>query len=659
MISDTKKRRLDMVIRGFNLGVSLSYNNNGSWESLDWDGDNTWSFADSKGLHVKLFLSEEDGHINYELKLDSIFETQIRLQLSLDGEEDLFHLIPCNIHGDNNIENAQLNEYPILKTGYDHISCSPFWEFRADRSSNCASILCCRNGAVGIFIEPYSNAEEGRFIRNGVFVGLPDKFGVSLGYSNYPVTYVNKRTWAEPTNMPVKRSGAKGAIYAFRGNGRQMAHNIVREIYYNMREKPDFHKTYEEAAKGLFNSFLTVNWSEEYQNYSNQKCRVPEDAILKPWRPLVEIGWTGGGIIAYSLLAAQYALGLDSSCYQNKKSPHVILEEIVSCYNEKSGLLNDITKPYSPKSSNPVNGWWAGFGIANDCHCAYTNGSALFYLFKCIVFLKEHYGEEHDDWIKIGVKVLDTVIGLQREDGAFGYTYSRYEKKVLDWDGFAGCWFTAACAYVYKLVRNKKYLDAADRSIRYYLYFVDNLNCWGTPMDTWKSVDEEGNLAFIKAAKLMHELTGEEEYLDMLESGISYDYLWKYCFRARPEYPPLKDSPWNSCGGPVTSISNPHIHPMGMIVASDIKYLAEKTGDVYHKMRWEDTISWAMNTLELYPDITGYGRYGVMTERYCPSDGLTIENYSNGAVSSLWFSYNGWAAANTMEAIAEIILNRR
>ena len=58
-----------------------------------------------------------------------------------------------------------------------------------------------------------------------------------------------------------------------------------------------------------------------------------------------------------------------------------------------------------------------------------------------------------------------------------------------------------------------------------------------------------------------------------------------------------------------------------------------------------------MQCLELYPDISGYGRYGLLTERYCPSDGLTTEQYSDGTHASLWFSYNGWAGANMLEAM--------
>jgi predicted dehydrogenase len=66
-----------------------------------------------------------------------------------------------------------------------------------------------------------------------------------------------------------------------------------------------------------------------------------------------------------------------------------------------------------------------------------------------------------------------------------------------------------------------------------------------------------------------------------------------------------------------------------------------------------DCVNWLMATMELYPDTMGYSRYGVLSERTCPSDGLVIERYSDGTPCSTWFSYNGWAAANALEASTE------
>jgi hypothetical protein len=257
----------------------------------------------------------------------------------------------------------------------------------------------------------------------------------------------------------------------------------------------------------------------------------------------------------------------------------------------------------------------------------------------------------------VALRVLDSAVQLQRGDGAFGYIFSGSEKKVVDWDGFAGCWFAAALVRAWRLTDQAVYRDSAAGALKYYHAFVKNLACWGSPMDTFKSIDSEGNLAFIRAARLMHESTGEAVYLDMLSDGAHYEYLWRYGFRARPQCRPLKDSNWNSCGGSLTSVSNPHIHPMSVVVTEDLRYLSKMTNDSYHAMRAEDGMAWLMNTLELYPKVTGYGEYGVLSERTCPSDGLLAEVfYDDHSPASTWWSYNAWAAGSAMEALAERIL---
>ena len=167
-------------------------------------------------------------------------------------------------------------------------------------------------------------------------------------------------------------------------------------------------------------------------------------------------------------------------------------------------------------------------------------------------------------------------------------------------------------------------------------------------------MDEEGNLAFVRGTRLLYEVTGEKKYLEHLEAGACYEYLWRYAYAAKPENAPLKEG-WNSCGGSVTSISNPHIHPMGVIIDGDLRYLAAAAGDDYHKMRADDSTAWMMQNLELYPEKSGYGQYGITSERFCPSDGLVTERYSDGRPYSSWFTFNLWATANVLEAIMDLL----
>jgi hypothetical protein len=680
-------------LNGFVMELQLSASRLGGWITLPLTKSDRGFRFDDKGISGELTLRRSNDRIAYRLGFSSDRRTRIRLQLSLLDQTDLLHLIPSNIHGDNNAAHVRQGEFPCLTTARPwEKNCASRWEFRADRASHPVSMLCCTRAAAGVSIDPYSDCDEvdDGFIRNGVFAALPNAFGVSLGYGNDPLTFNEKTDFRPATADLVHRASANGTIWALAGNGRTMAHRIIRDLHERMREVPKHKNNERDALRALADAFVTVNWSPELGQYTNRKCSVPVDRTLKPWRAIVEIGWTGGSMLAYPFLLAERIF----PDLRFPKGSKQIFDEICSGYEEGSGFINDAALNRFVKNrpdgwnDSEINGWWSGFlPQTRGNHCAYTQAHAAYYLLRAAAttlgaMLQAEFvfsvgatpaspirGAERatqasplqkcGHWNDVALRILDTAMELQRDDGAFGYIFSSREKKVVDYDGFAGCWFAAALALAWKITADTRYRDSAARSMDYYATFVRDLACWGTPMDTFKSVDSEGNLAFIRAARLMHEFTGEEKYLQMLRDGAHYEYLWRYGFRTRPECPPLKGSNWNSCGGSITSVSNPHIHPMSVVATDDLEYLSRVSDDPYHQQRADDGIAWLMNTMELYPDITGYGQYGVLSERTCPSDGLLSERFADdGSPSSTWFSYNAWAAGSAMEALAERILAR-
>src|SRR5579872_2488910 len=174
-------------LNGFAIGLSLAASQQGNWLNLPLTATaGTYKFS-HKGIEGQLHLIPERDHLKYNLDFTSPFRTRLRLRAHLQDQQNLFHLIPGNIHGDNNAPHVRPGEFPCLTASRPaERNCAPLWEFRADRASHPVSILCCDRGAVGISIEPYSNSAEADdgFIRNGLFAALPDSFGVSLGYGN-------------------------------------------------------------------------------------------------------------------------------------------------------------------------------------------------------------------------------------------------------------------------------------------------------------------------------------------------------------------------------------------------------------------------------------------------------------------------------------------
>ena len=650
-----------LAIGGFSLDLAVWAFRYGDWIELPLRAAGAGATFDHRQVRGELQLTPHDGRTDYRLRLDSTVRTRLRLSLALDEAAGLFHLIAGNIHGDNNARLVRPNEFPVLASDRrEERNRSPLWEFQADRSSHPVSILCCDRGAVGIAIDPYSDcpdADDG-FVCNGLFAALPNRFGVSLGYGNDPLTFNNKTHFSAATSHLCRSAEARGTIYAVPGN-RRSAHAIIRNLHQRHREVPGFERSYRDALQGLSDAFIGINYDESLGQYTNRKCGVPTDTALQPWRCIVEIGWTGGSMLAYPFALAERLL----PGVRFPKSPAAILDQICSGWNDQTGLINDTCVNRFTRqipegwNKSDMNGWWSGqrVPLTRDNHCAYTNAHAAYYLLQSVAG-----GGSGELWRTTALRVLDTVIDLQRDDGAYGYIFSGKRKEVLDYEGFAGCWFAAAMPLAWKLTGEGRYLDSGRRAMAYYHPFVAGLAAWGTPMDTCKSVDSEGNLAFVRAARLMHEATGQPECLDMLLDAANYEYLWRYGFRTRPEAPPLKGSSWNSCGGSITSVSNPHIHPMSVVVTRDLEYLALQTGDAYHQQRADDGMAWLMNTMELYPKVTGYGRYGVLSERTCPSDGLLEERFrDDGCPSSTWWSYNAWAAGSAMEAIAEQMLAGR
>ncbi|MBN2852240.1 MAG: hypothetical protein JXQ23_05825 [Clostridia bacterium] len=593
---------------------------------------------------------QDNQTITYQLDFDKPYDTSVLIEIRLLNEKELFHLIPCNIHGDNNLINARPGYFPNLTDQYPEFpTSSEVWEFRADRASHPVSIITCQNGSIGITVDPYITDSE-TIIRNGVYAQLPDIAGVSIGYQNRPLTFTNKENMTASTNNKLRKAAISGKIYLSREYGRLSCHKIIQRVYQTYHEMPVYKNTLSDYLNGFLDSYEKINWSDEMNAFTNMSCHLPGDPVLKPWRPLLGIGWTGTSILIYPLLMAQILLHEDNSFTQKLLR---LLDEMSTRINPESGLFYDLVRPYK---GSDVNGWWAGY-LVKDCHCAYTNGNGIYYLLKSFKLMEKYKHIRKEAWLQSALTALDSIILLQKENGNFGYTYSTLKREMLDDKGFAGCWFIPSLALAYEITGLQKYLDSAIKGLHYYHQFVKELTCYGTPMDTYKSIDQEGNLAFIRGARHLHEITKNTVFLKYLEDSANYEYLWRYSFKANPECPPLKGSQWNSCGGSVTSVSNPHIHPMGVTVTSDLLYLYRATRDEYHRERALDGLYWGLQTADLYPSVTGYGKLGVMTERYCPSDGLTVEQYENGEKSSIWFTFNGWASASVLEGLCESVLN--
>lgn len=115
----------------------------------------------------------------------------------------------------------------------------------------------------------------------------------------------------------------------------------------------------------------------------------------------------------------------------------------------------------------------------------------------------------------------------------------------------------AALAYYCYLFHDKEMFKGLIKSEEhYYDAFVKKLQCYGGPLDTEKAIDSEGILAYIRAVRLLHMITGRDMYLNHLRDALCYEFSFKFCYNSPVKVPPLSRIGWSSCGGSITSVAN-------------------------------------------------------------------------------------------------------
>ena len=176
--------------------------------------------------------------------------------------------------------------------------------------------------------------------------------------------------------------------------------------------------------------------------------------------------------------------------------------------------------------------------------------------------------------------------------------------------------------------------------------------CYGAPLDTDKAVDSEGILAYIRAVRYLHQITGEDKYLEHMRAALDYEFTFKFCYNSPIQVPPLSRIGWSSCGGSITSTANPHIHPMSSTIVDEMLYYVGQTKEPYVRSRLEDTVLWGCQTFNTYDGEYDYGEKGWMSERFCYSQGLVVQPYEDGSLASTWFALMPWAGSSVIEGLA-------
>ena len=265
---------------------------------------------------------------------------------------------------------------------------------------------------------------------------------------------------------------------------------------------------------------------------------------------------------------------------------------------------------------------------------------------------KENQGVIHEDWLHLAGTVIERINREMNTDYEYPFSMSEKTGAGIEYDSMGSAWCLAATAKYEQVTDDRGYMDLLRRSeAHYFNAFIKKVECYGGPLDTDKAVDSEGVLSYIRAVRIMHELTGENILLDHLRDALYYEFTFKLGYNTHVLVRPLSEINWSSCGGSITSVANPHIHPMSSTVISEMRYYLRFRDDQYVKSRMEDTIGWSLQTFNTKDGEYGYGRVGWMSERFCFCEGLLTETYPDGEPASTWFALMPWASGSIIEGL--------
>lgn len=607
-------------------------------------------------FHAKVWISNKN-----KIKWSGIIHVELQFK-----KINPRYFLPAFMYGRNRGECPKnvFNEFPRLREGLNRPA-SSWWMVRGDRLSHPVALVYDTDKIYGFSSSPYfvsSNGIkqqwkpeiEGTFYQyTGYTCSLGrGTVGYTLGYENAPWLFVKSRDVRERSPLtdncfelePGETVQIELDLYEFDAHTELGINDVIEEVYYHYHQKPRKISDIRTAISDLAQAVYLDAWLPEDLSYSGQVFE-DENGDEYKYNKIISITWTNGLSVATPMLMA--ALRLENEPMR-QQALSCITNLIKHCLNPATGL------PYEAyndgKWSN--HGWWFD-GMHTPGHSSYLCGQSLFYILKAYDYERRIKSCIHEDWLTFVKEILMKVEKTKNTDDEYPFILSEKTGAGIEYDAFSGAWCMAALAYYCFLTGDMTYIDSLKKSERHYHEaYIRHMECYGAPLDTDKATDSEGILAYIKAIRFLHAVTGEEYYLQHMRDAICYEFSFKFCYNSPIKVPPLSRIGWSSCGGSVTSISNPHIHPMSSNIIDELLYFVENSKDKYVEDRMKDTIDWGCQTYNTYDKEYDYGKKGWMSERFCNSEGLLSQKYKDGSIASTWFCLMPWASGAIIEGLA-------
>ena len=623
-------------------------------------------YEDMSVFGLSARVSEADAKSGYikadvEISATTDFEGVIRIGLQIGSESSRFYL-PGFMYGTNRGEAPLKTDSltPRLRLDED-FPASPWWMVRGDRLSHPCALAFSDGRMRGFAASPYYLRTDGEVSewypgKTGDFCQYAG-FGCSLekgevwytlGYENAPYLFTDSHKYSEREPLSdncfeIKKGGKISItmhLFDHESEDERGIHKALTRVYDLYHEEPRKCRTPAETIKDISTAIARDAWLADRHTYSGFVFDKPEGY---EYRILPSISWTNGLSATVPMLMSAHTLGDETMRAQALDSiSHIVATSI----NPVNGL------PFTAE----VDGVWGNRGWWYDKqptpgHAAYLVGQSVYLLLKAYEWEK-NAGHEHSDWLEFAGKVIAVTELSRNSDGEYPYIFSDRTGAGLSYDSFSGAWCMAAAAYYSYITGESRYLEGIRKSEKWYHEtYICRQECYGGPLDIDKNIDSEGILSYIRAVRFLHEITGDEILLDHMRDALYYEFTFKFCYNSPIKVPPLSSVGWSSSGGSITSVTNPHIHPMSSSVIGEMKYYLGFRDDAYVAGRLNDTILWSCQCHNTYDREFDYGKTGWMSERFCHSQGLLTEHYPDGSVASTWFALMPWACGSILEGL--------
>ncbi|MGI6188332.1 MAG: hypothetical protein ACOYI1_01200 [Caldicoprobacteraceae bacterium] len=592
----------------------------------------------------------------------SLWRGVIRISLSVDASEPRFFL-PGFMYGTNRGEAplSVASKCPRLRKN-GHFPTSPWWMVRSDRLSHPCAFAYGNGRLIGFAASPYFVYSDNQ--RKPWKPGIQGEFDqytgfgcslesgevwYTLGYENAPWFFLHSfqqfpRAPLDENCFNIEQGETIVVrIYCFDipGDDERVLHDALKWVYWEYHESPRRLCSVQETVRDIATAVARDAWIPEQHSYT---CFVFDKGDHFEYNLLPSIAWTNGLAAAVPMLTSALRLKDETMRQQALDCiEHIVRYSI----NEQNNL------PYLVEQDGKWSnrGWWYD-RQRTPGHASYLVGQSVYLILKAYAWEKRERNISHDSWMDFAKRVIAQTEKSRNADGEYPYVFSEKTGAGLEYDSFSGAWCLAAAAYYTYLTGDRTYLPSLLQSENHYHdAYIRHQECYGGPLDIEKNIDSEGILAYIRAVRYLHEITDEAYLLMHLRDALYYEYTFKFCYNSPIKVPPLSTVGWSSCGGSITSVANPHIHPMSSSVIDEMAYFLSRQEDEYIRSRMEDTILWSCQCHMIVDREYGYGRKGWMSERFCHSEGLLTERYPDGTPASTWFALMPWACGSILEGL--------